>query len=80
MSATSRWGLWSSLGAPLSLVGGFCWGAARQRAPFDSTIDTISALAAVGADERWIMGTALELLGVCHVLTALALSAVRSAA
>jgi hypothetical membrane protein len=77
LSAPSRWGLWSSLGAPLSLVGGFCWGAARQRAPFDSSVDTISALAAVGADERWIMSTALVLLGACHVLTALALSAAR---
>jgi len=74
---TPRWGLLSALGAPLFLVGGFSWGAARQRAAFDSTLDTISALAAVGADERWIMSTALVLLGACHVVTALALSAAR---
>lgn len=55
------------------LIGGWTVGAARQPAGFDSVRDTISALAADGATDRWVMTTGLAGLGVCHVVTALGL-------
>jgi hypothetical membrane protein len=60
----------SSALAPLALVGGFIAGAAAQPASYDSVHDTISALAARGASDRWIMTTAFVLLGACHLVTA----------
>jgi hypothetical membrane protein len=60
----------SSALAPLALVGGFTAGALAQPAAYDSVHDTISALAARGASDRWIMTTAFVLLGACHLVTA----------
>lgn len=60
----------SSVSAPVALVAGFTAGAARQPASYDSLRDTISALAARGASDRWIMSAAFVLLGLCHVGTA----------
>ena len=67
------WGLVSAAAAPVLLIGGWTVAAARQGAGFDSTSDTISALAALGAHDRWVMTTALAGLGLCHLTTALAL-------
>lgn len=74
---TRWWGLVSSVAAPVLLIGGWTLAASRQRGGFDPVTETISSLAARGADDRWLMTTALAGLGVCHVTTALAL---RSAA
>jgi hypothetical membrane protein len=74
---TPWWGLVSSVAAPVLLIGGWTVAAGRQRGGFDPVVETISALAAHGADDRWLMTTALAGLGACHVTTALAL---RSAA
>jgi hypothetical membrane protein len=63
----------SSALAPVALIGGFMLGAAAQPASYNSARDTISALAARGATDRWIMTTAFVLLGACHVVTAVAL-------
>jgi hypothetical membrane protein len=60
----------SSALAPVALIGGFTLGAARQPASYDSARDTISALAARGATDRWIMSLAFVLLGCCHLVTA----------
>lgn len=73
MRAVPRWAVLSSAGAPIMLIGGWTVGAAQQPAGFDSVRDTISALAASGASDRWIMTTGLGGLGVCHVVTALGL-------
>jgi hypothetical protein len=54
-------------------VGGWTLAAARQRGGFDSVTETISALAAHGADDRWVMTVALAGLGLCHTVTAAAL-------
>ncbi len=70
---TPSWGLASSAAAPVLLVGGWTWAAARQQGGFDPVVETISALAARGADDRWLMTTALAGLGLCHLTTALAL-------
>ena len=65
------WVVASSAAAPVSLIGGWTWAATRQPAGYDPLRDTISALAARNASDRWIMTTGLALLGACHVLTAL---------
>ena len=70
---TPWWGLVSATAAPVLLIGGWTVAAARQRGGFDPVVETISALAARGADDRWVMTTALAGLGLCHLTTALAL-------
>ena len=70
---TPWWGLTSSLAAPVLLVGGWTWAAARQSGGFDPVVETISALAARDADDRWLMTTALLGVGACHLTTAAAL-------
>lgn len=67
------WALASASAAPVLLIGGWTVAAARQSGSFDPVRDTISALAAHGARDRWLMTTALAGLGVCHVVTALGL-------
>lgn len=63
----------SATGAPVLLIGGWTLAAARQPGTFDSSTETISALAAFGAADRWIMTTGLAGLGGCHIVTALGL-------
>jgi hypothetical membrane protein len=67
------WAVLSSAAAPVLLIGGWTVAAARQLAGFDPVTETISALAAMDADDRWIMTTALAGVGVCHMATALGL-------
>ncbi len=67
------WALASASAAPVLLIGGWTVAAARQPGSFDSVRDTISALAAHGARDRWLMTSALAGLGMCHVVTALGL-------
>jgi hypothetical membrane protein len=59
--------------APVLLVGGWTLAAARQPPGYDSRTDTISALAAEGATDRWIMTGVFAAIGLCYVLVALAL-------
>lgn len=68
------WAMLSSATAPVALIGGWTLAARRQPAGFDSTVETISALAARDATDRWLMTAALVCVGVCHVVTALGLS------
>lgn len=72
-SGVPWWGLVSSAAAPVLLIGGWTLAASRQRDGFDPVVETISDLAAYGADDRWVMTAALAGLGVCHVVTAAAL-------
>lgn len=65
----------SSAAAPVLLIGGWTVAAYRQPAGFDSTVDTISALAGLGATDRWLMTAALAAVGICHVITAWGLTA-----
>lgn len=74
------WAVVSSSCAPVLLIGGWQLAAARQPGGFDPVSQTISALAARGATDRWIMSTALAGLGVCHVITAAGLTPVAVAA
>ena len=77
MKSVPRWGLLSAATAPVVLIGGWTLAAARQAGGFDSVTGTISALAAHGATDRWLMTSALVALGACHVATAAALRPAR---
>ncbi|MDP9240229.1 MAG: DUF998 domain-containing protein [Actinomycetota bacterium] len=67
------WAVVSAAAAPVFLIGGWTVGAALQPAGYDPVTDTISALAAHGATDRWVMTTGLAGLGACHFVTALGL-------
>ncbi len=72
-SETPWWGVLSSAAAPTLLIGGWTVAAAQQETGFDSLTQTISALAALDATDRWVMTAALAGVGISHVTTALAL-------
>ena len=59
--------------APVALIGGWTWGAARQPSSYSAVSQTISALAARDATDRWIMTAGLAVLGLAHVGTAVGL-------
>jgi hypothetical membrane protein len=59
--------------APVFLIGGWTLAATLQPPGYRSVRDTISALAGFGATDRWLMTSALALLGLCHTVTALGL-------
>ena len=63
----------SSAIAPVLLVGGGTVAAHLQPPSFDPVADTVSALAAVGAADRWVMTLTFLLVAVCDILTAVAL-------
>jgi Protein of unknown function (DUF998) len=67
------WGVFSSVAAPVLLIGGWTVAARLQPDGFDSVTDTISALAADDAGHRWVMTAALAGVGAAHMTTALAL-------
>lgn len=72
MRPVAWWAVLSSATAPVLLIGGWTIAADRQPA-FDPIGGTISALAAYGSTDRWIMTLALAGLGICHAVTALGL-------
>jgi hypothetical membrane protein len=67
------WGLASSVLAPVLLIGGWTVAAGLQPAPFDAVQRSISTLAEVGMPYRWLMTLCLLGVGLCDVLTGLAL-------
>lgn len=73
------WALVSAIIAPVALVAGWLVAGAVQPAGYDPLRQTISALAAHGATDRWIMTTGLAALGACHLVTAAGLHAARPA-
>lgn len=71
-----RWfGVLTSAAVPVFLIGGWTLAARLQAGGFDAVTDSISALAARGADHRGVMTAALVGTGLCHLGTALALRA-----
>jgi len=72
MRGVPWWGMISSAAAPVLLIGGWTVAAGLQPR-FDPVADTVSALAAVGAADRWVMTLTFLLVGGCYVVTALAL-------
>lgn len=67
----------SSAVAPVALIGGFTVAALTYPGGFDAAHGTISALAALGSPVRALMTVALLVTGVCHVVTATSLRALR---
>ena len=74
------WGVVSAALAPVLMVGG--WTVAASLQPqyeqYDPVADTVSALAAPGATDRWVMTLTFLLVGSCYIVTALALRPARS--
>jgi hypothetical membrane protein len=64
-----RYTLVSAAAAPLALGLGLALAPGRQPT-FDSTRDSISALAGLAANDRWLMTAALVALGLAHIATA----------
>ena len=72
MRGVPWWGVVSSAAAPVLMAGG--WTVAASLQPrFDPVADTVSALAAQGAADRWVMTLTFVAVGVCYLVTALAL-------
>ena len=71
------WGLISSAAAPVLMIGGWTLAAGLQPR-FDPVADTVSALAAIGATDRWVMSLVFALVGACYIVTALALRPART--
>jgi hypothetical membrane protein len=77
MRAVPWWGVISSAAAPLLLIGGWTVAAGLQPR-FDPVADTVSALAAIGATDRWVMNLVFLLVGTCYIVTGLALRPART--
>jgi hypothetical membrane protein len=78
MRGVPWWGVVSSAAAPVLLAGG--WTAAASLQPrFDPVAETVSALAALGATDRWVMTLTFVVVGLCYLVTALALRPARTA-
>lgn len=67
------WGIVSSAAAPVLLGGGWTVAARLQPGSYDPVTDTVSALAALGAADRWVMTLTFVTVGVCEFVTGLAL-------
>jgi hypothetical membrane protein len=65
-----RWVWVSAVAAPLFLIGGWSLAQTRQPDSYNAVRDTISALAARGANDPWIMTAGLAGLGASYVITA----------
>jgi hypothetical membrane protein len=72
MQGVPWWGVISSAAAPVLMVGGWTVAASLQPG-FDPVADTVSALAAQGAPDRWVMTLTFVVVGICYVITAVAL-------
>ncbi|MEU9993856.1 DUF998 domain-containing protein [Streptomyces sp. NPDC050848] len=70
MRAVPRWALVSSGCAPVLLASGWMVAGRLEGPGYDPATQTISVLAAYGAEGFWVMTGALLALGVCHLLTA----------
>ena len=68
----------SSAATPVLLIGGWTLAAGLQPR-FDPVADTVSALAAQGAADRWVMTLTFVVVGGCYIVTALALRPARAA-
>ena len=77
--AVPWWGIVSSAVPPVLLAAGWTVAAVLQSRPYDSLGDTVSALAGIGATDRWVMTLAFAVAGACEIVTGLALRPARPA-
>jgi hypothetical protein len=75
--AVPWWGVVSSAAAPVLMAGGWTLAASLQPHSYSQVADTVSALAAPGAADRWVMTLTFLLVAGCDVVTALALRPAR---
>jgi hypothetical protein len=73
------WGVVSAVVAPVLLVSGWTIAAWLQPGAYNPVADTVSALAAGGAADRWVMTLTFPVVGACEVITSLALRPAASA-
>ena len=71
------WAVAAAGAAPALLVGGFLVAATLQPVSYDPLRDTISALAARGAADPWLMTAVIAAVGACYLVTALGLGPAR---
>jgi hypothetical membrane protein len=71
------WAVASAAAGCALLAGGLTLAQALQPPGYNPVRDTISALAAYKATDRWVMTSALAGLGACHVITAMGLRPAR---
>jgi hypothetical membrane protein len=67
------WGVVSSTASPVVLIGGWTVAARLQPSSFSPMADTVSALGAIGATDRWVMNVVFLVVGVGYIVTALSL-------
>ncbi|MER6237271.1 DUF998 domain-containing protein [Streptomyces clavifer] len=70
MRSVPWWVLFSSVCAPILLIGGWSVSAQLHGPGYDPASATISVLAADGAGGYWVMTSAVLALGACYVITA----------
>ena len=75
--AVPWWGVVSSAAAPALMAGGCIVAAGLQPHSYNQVADTVSALAAPGAADRWVMTLTFLVVGGCDVVTGLALRSAR---
>jgi hypothetical protein len=73
MAGVPWWGMVSAVVAPVLLISGWTFAAGLQRGTYNAVADTVSALAAEGAADRWVMTLAFLLAGAFEVVTGLSL-------
>jgi hypothetical protein len=73
------WGVIWSAAAPVLMVVGWTMAAGLQPHSFDPVSQTVSALAAPGAADRWVMTLTFLVVGACYFVTAVALRPARAA-
>ena len=79
MRAVPWWGVVSSAAAPVLMVGGWTLAAGLQQPQsYSQLADTVSALAAPGATDRWVMTVTFLVVGACDAITGLALRPART--
>jgi hypothetical membrane protein len=78
MRAVPWWGVVSAAAAPVVMAAGWTIAAALQPGPYNPVADTVSALAAPGSADRWVMTLAFVVVGLCDVVTGLALRPARA--
>jgi hypothetical protein len=71
------WAVGTAFLAPVVLVGGWLIAGALQPVSYSPMRQTISVLAGYAGTDRWVMTSALLLVGSCQIATGAGLSAVR---
>jgi hypothetical protein len=73
MPGVPWWGMVSAVVAPVLLISGWTFAAGLQPGTYNAVADTVSALAAEGAADRWVMTLTFLLAGAFEVVTGLSL-------